>query len=96
MILFAGLVSTGFIFFYIAVNGLFDSFSDHHRRGYMTGVWQSAEDMGFVIGPIFGGIIADFFGLRGAFLAFGILFLASALWVLRERKSIKRYENQHV
>ncbi|MDP3948041.1 MAG: MFS transporter [bacterium] len=94
LILLAALVSTGFVFFYIAVNGLFDSFSDHHRRGYMTGVWQSAEDVGFVLGPIFGGIVADFLGLRGAFLIFGATFLLSIFWVLWERKSIKKYEYQ--
>ena len=94
LILFAVLVSTGFVFFYVAVNGLFDSFSDHHRRGYMTGVWQSAEDIGFILGPIFGGIMADLFSLRGAFLVFGITFLLSILWVLRERKNIQQYEYQ--
>ena len=92
LILFAALVSTGNVFFYIAVNGLFDSFSDHHRRGYMTGVWQSAEDIGFVLGPIFGGIIADLAGLRGAFLVFGVTFLLSIIWVVLERKNIRRYE----
>jgi len=92
LVLLAALVSTGFVFFYIAVNGLFDSFSDHHRRGYMTGVWQSAEDIGFVLGPIFGGVVADLLGLRGAFLIFGVTFLLSILWVVWERKSILQYE----
>ena len=92
----AVIVSTGFVFFYIAVNGLFDSFSDRHRRGYMTGVWQSAEDIGFVLGPIFGGIIADFLGLRGAFLIFGATFLISILWVLWEKENIQQYEYQSI
>ena len=92
LVLLAALVSTGFVFFYIAVNGLFDSFSDHHRRGYMTGVWQAAEDVGFVLGPIFGGVVADFFGLRGAFMIFGITFLLSVFWVVWERENIRKYE----
>ena len=96
LILLAALVSTGFVFFYVAVNGLFDSFSDRHRRGYMAGVWQSAEDIGFVIGPIFGGIMADLLNLRGAFLVFGITFLLSIFWVLWERKNIQQYEYQHI
>lgn len=92
LIALAALVSVGFVFFYIAVNGLFDSFSDHHRRGYMTGVWQAAEDIGFVLGPIFGGLVADFVGLRGSFSGFGVVFLASIVWVLLERVNIRRYE----
>lgn len=92
LIIFAIIVSSGFALFYVAVNGIFDSFSDHHRRGYMTGVWQSAEDVGFVLGPVVGGVLADIVGLHGAFRAFGIVFLLSILWVLWERKTIRRYE----
>lgn len=88
----AVLVSTGFAFFYVAVNGLFDSFSDYHRRGHMTGVWQSAEDIGYALGPIFGGVMADWLGLRGSFFIFGVTFLLSILWVLWERKNIQKYE----
>ncbi len=92
LILLAFAVSSGYMFFHTTVNGLFDSFSDHHRRGYMTGVWQSAEDIGFVLGPIFGGILADLTGLRGAFITFGAIFLLSIFWVIWERKNIKKYE----
>lgn len=92
LILLAALASVGFVFFYVAVNGIFDTFSDHHRRGYMTGVWQLFEDAGSVLGPIVGGIAADFWGLRGAFLAFGILFLLFIVWSTWERESIRRYE----
>ncbi len=90
--IFAATVSVGFALFYVAVNGIFDSFSDHHRRGYMTGVWQSAEDIGFIIGPVVGGVLADAVGLGGAFQVFGVVFLLSVLWVLWERKTIRRYE----
>ena len=92
LVAFAAIVSSGFALFYVAVNGIFDSFSDHHRRGYMTGVWQSAEDVGFVLGPIVGGLLADWVGLGGAFRTFGAIFLLSILWVLWERKVIQRYE----
>jgi len=92
LVFLALFVSVGFVFFYVAVNGLFDSFSDHHRRGYMAGVWQSAEDIGFAAGPILGGVIADFFGLRGAFFFFGFIFILSAIWIVLEKKSIQNYE----
>lgn len=58
----------------------------------MTGVWQSAEDIGFVLGPILGGILADALGLGGVFRLFGIIFLLSILWVLWERQTIRKYE----
>lgn len=91
---FAAIVSAGFALFYVAVNGIFDSFSDHHRRGYMTGVWQSSEDIGFVLGPVIGGMLADVVGLSGAFRVFGVVFLLSILWVLWERKTIQQYETE--
>lgn len=94
LILLAFLVSLGFAFFYVAVNGLFDSLSNHHRRGYMAGVWQGSEDVGFVLGPVLGGIAADFLGLHGSFMAFGAVFFLSALWVMREKIFIKRCESR--
>ncbi|MBI2637526.1 MAG: MFS transporter [Candidatus Sungbacteria bacterium] len=92
--LFAALASMGFAFFYVSINGIFDSLSDHHRRGHMTGVWQAAEDIGFVLGPVVGGIVADILGMRGAFVVFGLFFIAFTLPVIYARKNIKRYESR--
>lgn len=89
----AGLVSAAYALFYVAVNGVFDSFSDRRRRGHVTGVWQAAEDIGYVLGPVAGGMIADAIGLSGAFVAFGLLFLLVSLWVGAMRKDIHRYES---
>src|SRR3989344_4477951 len=75
MLLTAAAASAGFVFFYVAANGIFDSFSTSHPRGLMTGVWQSAEDIGFVIGPVLGGLLAGIWGLRAAFMFFGFIFL---------------------
>lgn len=93
LVLLAALVSAAYALFYVAVNGVFDSLSDWHRRGHVTGVWQAAEDVGFVLGPIAGGVVADFFGLSGAFVAFGLLFLLVSLVVGGMRKDIHRYES---
>jgi len=89
----AALVSTAYAFFYVAVNGIFDSLSDRHRRGHMTGVWQAAEDIGYVLGPIAGGVLADAFHLSGAFVAFGLLFLLASFGIGWMRKDIHRYES---
>ena len=93
ILLVAIVTGIGMSFFDVGLDGLFDTFSDHHRRGYMTGVWQAAEDVGFIIGPVLGGVLADAFGLREAFVIFGTLFFLSSLWVLYERSTIKKYEH---
>ena len=93
LILLAALVSAAYALFYVAVNGIFDSLSDRHRRGHVTGVWQAAEDIGYVLGPIAGGMLADMFQLSGAFVAFGILFLLVSFGVSQMRSDIHRYES---
>ena len=92
MLLTAAAASAGFVFFYVAANGIFDSFSTSHPRGLMTGVWQSAEDIGFVIGPVLGGLLADIWGLRAAFMFFGFIFLTLMFAVLKEKQLIAKYE----
>ncbi len=93
ILLVAIVTGVGMSFFDVGLDGLFDTFSNHHRRGYMTGVWQAAEDVGFIIGPVIGGVLADIFGLRGSFVVFGALFFISSLWVFYEKSTIKKYEN---
>lgn len=92
LLMVAVITGIGMSFFDVGLDGLFDSFSNNRRRGYMTGVWQAAEDVGFIIGPVFGGVIADIFGLRQAFLVFGALFLFSIIWVFFEKNTIGQYE----
>lgn len=85
-------MAIGFAFFYVAINGLFDTLSNHHRRGHMAGVWQTWEDIGFVVGPVLGGVLAEIFGMRGAFTVFGFGLLFIVLWLRYERRTIKQYE----
>jgi MFS family permease len=92
LVFLATVASFGYAFFYVAVNGVFDMMSDHHLRGHMTGIWQAAEDIGFVLGPVLGGIAADVFNLRGAFFAFGGFLFVAIFLALGTRKYFRRYE----
>lgn len=53
------------------------------EAGYRLGLLQMAIYLGNSIGPLFGGVVADVFGVRVNFLATSVLLLAAALIVGR-------------
>ncbi len=58
-----------------------------NRIGFAMGTLQSGGTAGVILGPFFGGLMADTFGFRPIFYITGaLLFLASALswWLVRE------------
>jgi len=52
------------------------------ERGESIGTFRLWRDLGYVIGAILSGILADFFGLVAAILAIGTLTIASSLVIL--------------
>lgn len=52
---------------------------DPHQRPEIIGVFRLWRDLGYAIGAVLSGIIADFFGVRYAVLTIGVLTLLSAL-----------------
>src|SRR5256884_3896418 len=57
------------------------------RVGWALGVVTSAVALGSAIGPVIGGLAAEFLGLRLVFLAGGVLLALSlipVLWIVRE------------
>ena len=52
------------------------------RLTFAAGAVQSALFLGLALGPLFGGIIYDAFGMRVAFIATGVALLASMLLVI--------------
>ena len=55
--------------------------------GWALGVVTSAVALGSAIGPVIGGLAAEFLGLRLVFLAGGVLLALSlipVLWIVRE------------
>jgi len=75
--LFALLTSVGWVLSLPALNGLIIDTSIGQKRGCVVGLLDFFMDLGFVLGPLVGGLIAQLFGLKSIFLAIGSIFLAS-------------------
>ncbi|MFH2106629.1 MAG: MFS transporter [Candidatus Micrarchaeota archaeon] len=79
---FALLVSVGWVISSPALCGLIANLSYGHKKGEIAGIWDFFMDVGFVSGPILGGIIAQFAGIRSVFFILGIVFFISALLLI--------------
>ena len=65
-----------------ASNALVASSTPRHRLGYALGLMQVGVFLGTSIGPLIGGLMADFFGYRSAFYAAGVLMTLAGLLVI--------------
>lgn len=75
-------ISCGWVLSMVSLNSLIVDISYKHKKGKIVGIWNFFMDIGFVIGPLFGGLIADIFGIRNVFLIIGSVFLASSLFLI--------------
>jgi len=67
----------------IAANvALVASVTPARRTGYALGMMQSAVYVGMSVGPVIGGVIADQYGYRAAFLAGAVMLLLGGLLAL--------------
>jgi MFS family permease len=80
------LASVGWVLSLPALNGLIIDNASGHRKGVVAGIWDLFLDLGFMCGPLFGGLIAQLLGIKSVFLVLGLVFIASAavLCALRE------------
>jgi len=78
----AALYSIGSAMFSPAIDGLIVDLSYKHTKGKIVGIWDSFLDLGYFVGPIMGGIIAQFQGLREVYLYLGIFFMAISLLLI--------------
>ncbi|MBI4337602.1 MAG: MFS transporter [Chloroflexi bacterium] len=60
-----------------------------NRQGASFGLMQSANSLGFGLGPLFGGVIANLLGLRAPFLVEGVLFLLLGALALRGKRAAR-------
>jgi DHA1 family multidrug resistance protein-like MFS transporter len=68
------------------------------KSGYAIGWLQSSISAGQIIGPFFGGVMADFVGIRYVFLIVGVLCAISAIFVivyLEEKKFVPRLNKKY-
>jgi len=74
-----------------ATDGLLTDVSSGKRRGGIAGVWDVAEDLGYVIGPLVGGVIAEFYSditIPFIFLGVSILLLIIPVMYVTTKKRL--------
>lgn len=73
-----------------SIDGLLTDISSGKERGGIVGVWDVSEDLGYIIGPIVGGIIAEFYKditIPFVFLGISILLLVPlVVWIKIKEK----------
>lgn len=62
-----------------AYNGLISKFTPRGRSGEITGVYNLVDRLGRILGPIFTGLVADYFGLKATFLVIAVSALGLGL-----------------
>jgi len=66
----------------VASTALVATTTPRERLGFSLGLMQMAVFLGFSVGPLLGGILADFLGYRYSFYATGTLFIIAGLIIL--------------
>jgi MFS family permease len=83
----AFLATTGLAFVRPAVDGLLTDLAEKKHKGGIVGVWDVSEDLGYIVGPILGGIVASIYKDIGfAFIVMGgilLLMTPLVLWTSR-------------
>jgi len=80
--LFAIFYALGMSMIWPALDGLIIDLSFGHKKGKIIGIKESFLDLGFFLGPILGGLVAQYLGLNIVFFASGILFIFCILLFL--------------
>jgi MFS family permease len=71
------------------VNTIVQRSTDEHRRGGIYGIFQSALLVGNVFGPLVGGMLAAYLGLRMILLINGSIMGLAFLWLRKSRPPIQ-------
>lgn len=83
LIVSAFIATVGLAFVRPSIGGLLTDLAERKQKGGIVGVWDIAEDAGYIIGPVLGGLIAEYYGNVGAaFTGMGILVLLLVPFVL--------------
>ncbi len=83
LLITAFMATTGLALVRPSIDGLLTDLAEKKQKGGIVGVWDVSEDLGYVIGPIMGGLIGSYYGDIGfAFTLMGVVLLLSPLLVL--------------
>lgn len=73
LIILAFIATSGLALTRPAMDGLLSDLSAGKERGSIVGVWDVAEDLGNIIAPLTGGVIAQIYGIGTTFILLGCL-----------------------
>ncbi len=71
---------------YPSINAILAENTDAHTKGHVFGLLFSAQQIGSMTGPLFGGVIATFLGIKYIFILAALIVLAISIAAQRQRK----------
>lgn len=89
LIAYAFLATTGLSLAWPAVEGMLADHTRKRTRGEVIGVWNAAKDSGYILGPVFGGLLAYQYSISTVFKVTGFVLLFSAGIALIAEKSVQ-------
>lgn len=90
LLIFAFLSSIGLACAFPSIEGILVDISPKRQKGEIAGVWSFAEDFGYLLGPLSGGLVAFYFGVNNAFTFIGIILIISVFPVLKVFRAIPK------
>ena len=73
---------------YPSINAILASNTTAHMKGRVFGLLFSAQQIGSMAGPLLGGVIATFFGIKYVFVLAGVIVLIMSISARKQRKIV--------
>jgi MFS family permease len=90
----AFIATMGLSFARPSVEGLLTDLVEKKQKGGIVGIWNSSEDLGYILGPFIGGVIAESYGdITIPFILLGAAMLVLVavsipVFLISQRKSV--------
>lgn len=69
---------------YPSINAILAENTDAHTKGHVFGLLFSAQQIGSMVGPLLGGAVATFFGIKYVFILAGLILLSISIATRRQ------------